>query len=494
MEKKVVTTFGRFNPPTTGHKKLIDKVHEHAKKDGADAVIGVSHSHDAKKNPLSPEEKEHHLKKLFPKSHFQMSNKEHPSIVDHLARLHKKGYTHVKLVVGSDRHQAMHELAHKYNGTHEGARYHFKHLEVVSAGHRDPDSEGTEGVSASKQREHAHSGNFKEFSKGVPVKKHAKELYHAVRKAMKLENVMTNFKALFLVGGPGSGKDFLIHSVLDECNLKEVSLEKLFAAIVEQQNIQELEDFPSVIINGNADSMEKIIVAKAILESMGYDTAMIYVHTSEEVSKSRNDLRIARGSKTFNESVRKRKYDESVSNLHEYADMFNSFVLYDNSNNFSTVSEEMRKEITDWLLELSTTIAGFLSKEPTNESALDWIAEKVALDLKLRDAKSADKYNGGATSANINSPTRTTVEEKKPKKTKQALPPSVIGDVRNMAIGSQGISGLSVGIVEKKEKKKFKKFQLTPQSTAYGKVANFGNPEAGVGLTAYTVAEDKQND
>ncbi|CAB4124297.1 AAA domain containing protein [uncultured Caudovirales phage] len=354
------------------------------------------------------------------------------------------------------------------------------------------------------------SMNYREFSENAPVKKHTKELYHAVRKAIKLEGVMTNFKVLFLVGGPGSGKDFLIHSVLDECKLKEVSLDKLFTAIKEQQNIDELTGYPSVIVNGNADNKDKIIVAKAILESMGYDTAMIYVHTSNEESKSRNDLRISRGAKTFSEGVRQRKYSESLTNLHLYTDMFESFVLYDNSNNFSSVNENMQQEITNWLLELSNTISGFLSKEPSNEAALDWIAERV-LEIgtkatakfakgltpgqgsnKIRSYKDADKYAGGVKSANVNSPTRTTVEEKKNSfKKKQSLPPSVLGDVRNMAVGSTGIASVpAMEETKTKKKRKFQKFPLTPMTTALGKVANFGNPDAGIGLTAYKVDEE----
>jgi len=496
-DKKITFAFGRFNPPTIGHKKLIDTVKSHAKEHGTDHLIIASHTQDSKKNPLSPEEKEHHLKKQFPNTHIAMGSKEHANIIDHLDHLHKQGYTHATLVAGSDRVKSYNDLIHKYNGTHKGARYNFKHLEVKDAGQRDPDAEGTEGASGSKQREHAKAGNFKEFASNVPVKKHAKDLYHAVRKGMKLENIMPNFKALFLVGGPGSGKDFLIHSVLDECKLKEVSLDKLFTAIVEQTNINELNDFPSVIVNGNADNKDKIVVAKVILEAMGYDTAMVYVHTTDEESKTRNDSRILRGSKTFNESVREKKYEQSVSNMHEYAEMFESFVIYDNSNNFSTVNEEMQQEIASWLVELSDTITGFLSQFPKNEASLRWIAERV-LEVGTKEtanfakaitpgqgSKNAktyseadrmvptksnrnpnktpadgDKWNGGTPSANKNAAYINTVEavkkddkEKveikniKDKKTKQSLPPSVDGRVASYGVPSMGVASVAGGDV-----------------------------------------------
>ena len=372
MKDHATFTFGRFSPPTTGHKKLVDAVVKHAKETGGDHYIFPSHTQDAKKNPLSHGDKVHFMKKMMP----------HANIVDHpdvksaihaVKHLAAKGHSHITMIAGEDRVPEFHRLLHSYNGK----EYHVKHLEVKSAGHRDPDAEGVEGMSASKQRDHAKSGNFSEFRKGVPVKKHAKDLYHAVRKGMKVENVLANFKAIFLVGGPGSGKDFLIHSVLDECKLKEVSLDKLLIGITEGAEVEELHNFPSVIINGNADNLNKVIVAKAVMESMGYDTAMIYVYTTDEESKSRNDERISRGAKTFTESVRRHKYECSYSNVHQFAEIFDAFVLYDNSNNFSNVNEEKQKEIASWLVELSETISIFLSKMPKNEAALEWIAERV---------------------------------------------------------------------------------------------------------------------
>jgi hypothetical protein len=188
---------------------------------------------------------------------------------------------------------------------------------------------------------------------------------------------MNHFKALFLVGGPGSGKDFLIHSTLSEFDLKEVSMERVFNAIIKETNIEELENFPSIIVNGNADNKDKIIVTKAILESMGYDTAMIYVYTTDEASRHRNDFRIARGAKTFSESVRKMKYDSSVTNIEDYINMYEGFVLYDNSNHFAAVNEEKQKEMTSWLIELSETIGGFLAKDLKNPAAIKWVSERV---------------------------------------------------------------------------------------------------------------------
>ena len=376
-------------------------------------------------------------------------------------------------------------------------------------------------------------------------KKLVNELYRAVRTGINLESFIPNFKALFLVGGPGSGKDFLIHSTLDECHLKEVSLDKLYSAINEKSNIDELTNFPSIIVNGNADSKEKIIIAKEILESMGYDTAMIYVHTTDEESKSRNDLRISRGSKTFSEGVRKRKYDESVMNMHEYSELFESFVLYDNSNNFSTVDEEKQKEITGWLLELSETISGFLSKFPTNEESIKWMAERVLevgtnstakfakeltpgqgsnnvksyneADQKVRKASSrdGDKYTGGGVkSGNFNSPTRTCAEEKEGRKEKDRTEgskkvlkkvvggsgstPSAYSSSQSYAIGSAGVASEPIGLMTmgdeppRKKKRGMKKY---PESRGMSDMypTALGTVPSSFGLMAYKTESVSSN-
>lgn len=313
-----------------------------------------------------------------------------------------------------------------------------------------------------------------------------------------------NFKAVFLVGGPGSGKDFLIHSSLNESNLKEISLEKLFKAILEETNIEELNNFPSIIVNGNADNKDKVIVAKAILEEMGYDTAMIYVHTSDEESKIRNDARIARGAKTFNESMRAKKYNSSIENMHVFADMFEAFLLYDNSNNILTVSEEKKEEITGWLVELTETVSTFLAKKPSNEAALRWIEERVLevgtnktaaflkaltpTTAKVKSYKQADQETGGTAVANFNSPTRS-VNEKVKKK--QSTPPGNYSSTKGVALSSTGVASVPVGVPVFNEGKPIKKKKLptSPGLAVQGDVSNFGNPSA-ASITAYR-AESK---
>ena len=188
-EKHHTIAFGRMNPITTGHESVVKKIHDVAKEHGGDHTLIVSHSHDSKKNPLTAAQKVKHAKRAFPGTKVKAASKEAPTILHHAAELHKKGVQHLHVVAGSDRHEEMHKLLHKYNTgeNHAHGSYHFKSITVHSSGHRDPDSEGTEGMSASKMREHASSGNKKAFHAGAPSSmstKHKEEMYHDVRKGM----------------------------------------------------------------------------------------------------------------------------------------------------------------------------------------------------------------------------------------------------------------------------------------------------------------------
>ena len=187
-EKHGVLAFGRMNPPTAGHEKVINKVHEVAKEHNATHQVVLSHSHDAKKNPLTASQKVQHAKNAFPGTNVKAASKESPTILHHASSMHKAGVKHLHVVAGSDRKEEMHNLLHKYNGVKAGhGHYKFKSITVHSSGERDPDSEGTAGVSGTKMREHAAAGNKKEFHKNLPSNmkpEHKDALYHDVRKGM----------------------------------------------------------------------------------------------------------------------------------------------------------------------------------------------------------------------------------------------------------------------------------------------------------------------
>lgn len=188
-EKHAVFTFGRFNPPTQeGHGKLIKKVQDIAAAKGANHTIFASQSQDSKKNPLPYVEKTGFMSKMFPGANIHKSHTV-KTILDAARHIAAQGTTHGTLVVGSDRVDEFHNLLSKYNKHPDSPDYdptkHFyiPHLTVVSAGNRDPDAEGAEGMSASKLRSHAVSGNFKAFAAGTHPSV-AKPMYDSVRAHM----------------------------------------------------------------------------------------------------------------------------------------------------------------------------------------------------------------------------------------------------------------------------------------------------------------------
>ena len=177
--------FGRFNPPTTGHEKLLDKVASSS--DNSDYIIVPSRSQDAKKNPLDPDTKVSVMQKMFPKHKNNIVNdKNNRTIFDVLKKAHTDGYTNVRILGGQDRVKEFEKLTGDYNGK----LYNFDNVEVMSAGARDPDSEDVTGMSASKQRKAAAEGDIKAFMKGVPKslsQKDAEELFKKIRKAMNIK-------------------------------------------------------------------------------------------------------------------------------------------------------------------------------------------------------------------------------------------------------------------------------------------------------------------
>ena len=181
----MTVAFGRFNPPTTGHEKLLDTVASSS--DEGDYIIVPSRSQDKKKNPLDPDTKVEIMKQMYPGHSGKIVNDPgNRTIFDVLKRAHTDGYAGVRILGGADRVKEFEKLANDYNGK----LYNFDNVEVLSAGDRDPDSEGTEGMSASKQRKAAAEGDYNSFRKGVPTSmndKQAKELYNTLRTAMGIK-------------------------------------------------------------------------------------------------------------------------------------------------------------------------------------------------------------------------------------------------------------------------------------------------------------------
>jgi nicotinic acid mononucleotide adenylyltransferase len=168
--------YGRMNPPTTGHKKLIDTI---AAQPG-DHFLFLTHTQDVKSNPLSFEDKLAYAQKMFP--NVKIGDAAVKTIIDAMQKLQSMGYQDIIYVAGSDRVQQFDQLLNKYNGKD----YQFNSIRTVNAGMRDPDAEGAAGVSASRAREYAVQGAKRSFLTTIPAdEKTATEIYQKIRQNLK---------------------------------------------------------------------------------------------------------------------------------------------------------------------------------------------------------------------------------------------------------------------------------------------------------------------
>ena len=179
----LTTAFGRFNPPTAGHEKLLQA----ARKASAGGALKIypSRTQDPKKNPLDPDMKISYMKKMFPDFEEEIINdSEMVSIFDVLTTASEDGYKNVNIIVGADRQAEFENLAQKYNGE----LYDFENIRVISAGVRDSDAEGVEGMSASKLRKAVMDDDMETFKKGTPKGLKGADvqaMFDAVRTGMK---------------------------------------------------------------------------------------------------------------------------------------------------------------------------------------------------------------------------------------------------------------------------------------------------------------------
>ena len=193
-----IFTFGRFNPPTLGHEKLVIAVANVARREGGEYFVYPSHSQDSKKNPLDQTTKVRYMKKMFPKHKENIIISTGKTALEIASELHDKKYTNLVMVVGSDRVKEFQSLLDRYNGDDKiHGFYDFDTIKVVSAGERDPDAEGVSGMSASKMRQSAVEGDFKTFRSGIPSSlndKDTKKMFNDIRKGMRLSVVKEGSK------------------------------------------------------------------------------------------------------------------------------------------------------------------------------------------------------------------------------------------------------------------------------------------------------------
>ncbi len=357
--KTAIVAFGRMNPPTVGHKKLVDKLKSVATQKRGSPFLYLSHTQDKKKNPLSYEQKLKFARKAFGSVVTKSTSK---TILQVMKELEGKKFTDTTIIAGSDRVTEFQTLLNKYNGT----EFNMDSVTVVSAGARDPDAEGIEGMSASKLRALVVKGDFDTFVKGVPLSlPYAKQLYTSLRSVLEEYEIVEGpndpgiFKAIFLAGGPGSGKSFIANNTgLKALGLKMINSDILFERALTKAGLKSTPDnifSPTgqeirnkikisadnllslylkgnlgLIIDGTGKDYEKIYKQKTQLEKLGYETAMIFVNTNIETALKRNRQR----ARQLPDNIIKKMWQSVQDNMGKFQSIFQeNFIIADNSEN-----------------------------------------------------------------------------------------------------------------------------------------------------------------
>jgi len=192
-----VFAFGRFNPPTIGHKKLLDKVVSMTQQVNGKGYLFLSQKQNNKTDPLTFDEKQDYLKMFYPD--IAVGDAGVKTIIQALQKIQSEGRTRIVMVAGSDRVAEFQKLLNQYNGKPDkqgNQLYKFDFIDVVSAGERDPDQEGAAGASASKARELANKGQEHEFSKIIMGGNTGKKLYNIIQNRLA-EQIDENNKKLY---------------------------------------------------------------------------------------------------------------------------------------------------------------------------------------------------------------------------------------------------------------------------------------------------------
>jgi hypothetical protein len=382
-KKSVAMLFGRMNPPTRGHEENIEGLKTLAAKNHADHLVVASHSHDSKKNPLTPAQKLKHLNRAFPGTNITTSSKEHPTIMHIAAHLHSQGYNHLIVAGGGDRAKEYQRLLNHYNGVAgKHGFYKFNKIEVKSTGERK------EGVSGTDMRKHVMNGDYKSFKAGLPSHmqvndKHAKDLFNDVRKGMGINEDVNHglFKAIFVTGGPGSGKDVIVREAIAESKLVELNYiqakdylsdKHKLAESSKDQRREAIRARGPLVINGPADDINSIGYIKEELEELGYQTMMVFVDTTNDVSKERNSLL----SRMMMESIRYDKWVNSQNNIRMFYEMFNDFKIFDNTGNIDTKIDDIS--------DIFQSTTEFFGRQGLTEAAQQWMKHNRILNIYNR--------------------------------------------------------------------------------------------------------------
>tara|TARA_Y100000389_G_scaffold4974_1_gene4677 strand:- start:363 stop:1646 length:1284 start_codon:yes stop_codon:yes gene_type:complete len=404
-DKGAVFTFGRFNPPTTGHGKLVDKLKKEAK--GYEVLLFSSHSNDKLKNPLSHKDKIKYLRKFFGRI---VVDADARTVFDIANELQHKGYNKVRMVVGSDRVKEFEILLNKYNGVKARHGYYkFESIEVISAGERDPEADDVSGMSASKMRAYAEKGDFDNFKLGVPSRKNKdkEQLYKDIRKGMGIaegtlpaymyEDLITEgvydpgtFKAVFFSGGPGSGKSTVVDALsLRSLGLKLVNTDKAFELGLKKAGMTlDLRgaDFDKVdpirakakkvtargmdmyidgrlglIFDTTSANLSKVKQYKEMLDKIGYESKMIHVSTSLEFAQKRN----AERPRKLPPEIVEKDWKTSTKNMIALQRIFKGdFLSVSNNDDLKSLQDKANK--------LYSKLMTWTTSFPSNKPALKW--------------------------------------------------------------------------------------------------------------------------
>ena len=416
-DRPAVFSFGRFNPPTTGHAKLAERLSKVARTAGGDPFIFSSHSNDPKKNPLPHKVKVRYLRKFFGKK-IGVPDVNARTVFDIAVALYNQGYRDIYMVVGSDRIREFDTLLKKYNsvkGRH--GFYKFDTIQIVSAGERDADADDVSGMSASKMRAFADKGDFDSFKQGVPSRnaREAQQLYKDVRKGMgiaegtlpeyMMEDLITEgvydpgiFKAVFLMGGPGSGKSTVVDGLsLSTLGLKKVNSDRAFEIGLKKAGLSlDLRKTPEPVkepIRGKAKSLtakmldgylagrlgvifdttsantNKIKNYKKMLDALGYESKMIFVNTSLEFAQQRNEAR----PRKLAPDIVQAEWEKVQKNVNSLRTLFGrDFMTITNDDTL----DALEKKTTRLYTKMMTWVSSF----PGNKNATAW--KEAQLNLK----------------------------------------------------------------------------------------------------------------
>ena len=416
--RPAVFAFGRFNPPTTGHAKLVDMMSRLAKQVQGDALLFSSHSNDKKKNPLPHKVKVNYLRKFFGKK-VKVPDVTARTVFEIANALYSQGYRSIYMVAGSDRIREFDALLKKYNGTKaRHGFYKFDEIQIVSAGERAPDADDVSGMSASKMRAAAEQGDFDSFKQGVANKQFADKLYKDVRKGMGInedthlplymqEDLIQEgvydpgiFKAVFLMGGPGSGKSTVVDGLgLKALGLKLVNTDKSFenglkkagqtldlklvpAEIrdpirkkAKRQTTRMLDRYIDgrlgLIFDTTSANAGKIKSYLNMLNHLGYESKMIYVSTSLDNAKKRNNMR----PRKLPDAIVEKDWNNSQKNIAIMKKMFGkNFVQVTNDDDLSS----LQKKTNSLFSKLMTWSTSF----PNNKRSSLWKQRQVLTKKK----------------------------------------------------------------------------------------------------------------